>query len=226
MNRLDPNHRPAAAGRASVPGRSPYRLCAERLRCAPGRLRQEVDFSLSAGEVLQIEGANGSGKTTLLRAVCGLIVPEAGRVSWNDIDIAEDPEPLRRALTFIGHAAGVKRDLTPRENLRAARAIAGDASRDACSEALERVGLDGRADVPLRRLSAGQVRRVSLARLLLRRNPLWVLDEPFSALDRPGKALLEELIIAHCGAGGMVLLTTHQPADLGPLSVRTLVLEA
>lgn len=218
---------PVTDGREPASGGTAHRLRVERLHCAPRRLRQEVDFSLSAGEVLQIEGANGSGKTTLLRAVCGLIPPETGRVTWNGIDIAEDPEPLRRALTFIGHTAGVKRDLTARENLLAAQAIAGGTGGNQCTAALERVGLGGSlADTPLRRLSAGQLRRVSLARLLLRPNPLWILDEPFSALDRGGKALLEALIVAHCEAGGLVLLTTHQPADLGSLPVRILVLES
>lgn len=216
---------PASASQAHASERTSHRLLVERLRCAPGRLREEIDFSLSAGELLQIEGANGSGKTTLLRAICGLVVPEAGRVLWNDVDITHDPEPLRRALTLVGHASGAKRDLTPRENLQTALAIAGGKSGQECSEALERVGLAARSDTPLRRLSAGQVRRVSLARLLLRPNPLWILDEPFSALDRTGKALLEELIVGHVRSGGMVLLTTHQPADLGPLAVRTLSLE-
>lgn len=205
--------------------RTSHRLRVERLRCASDRLRAEIDFSLSAGELLQIEGANGSGKTTLLRAICGLVVPEAGRVLWDDVDAVHDPEALRRALTLVGHSGGAKRDLTPRENLQAALAIAGGGPARECAEALERVGLAARADTPLRRLSAGQARRVALARLLLRPNPLWILDEPFSALDRGGKTLLEELIVGHCKGGGMVLLTTHQPADFGPMAVRTLSLE-
>ncbi len=216
---------PASASPSTATGEASHRLCIEGLRCASGRLRGAIDFSLSAGELLQIEGANGSGKTTLLRAICGLIVPEAGRVLWNDTDIAHDPEPLRWALTLIGHASGAKLDLTPRENLQAALAISGGGYAPECSDALDRVGLATRADTPLRRLSAGQVRRLSLARLLLRPNPLWILDEPFSALDRTGKALLEELIVAHCEGGGMALLTTHQPTDLDPLPVRTLALE-
>ncbi|MDX1609916.1 MAG: cytochrome c biogenesis heme-transporting ATPase CcmA, partial [Halofilum sp. (in: g-proteobacteria)] len=179
-----------------------------------------IDVALASGELVQIEGANGAGKTTLLRMICGLSMPEAGRVRWDGADVADDPDPFRRALTFVGHAAGVKRDLTPRENLQAALAIAGGGDGARCATALERVGLDGRADTPLRRLSAGQARRVSLARLLLRPNPLWVLDEPFSALDVAGKAMLEALVVDHCRNGGMALLTTHQPADFGALPVR------
>lgn len=215
-------HAPAPATESSAAPR----LVGRQLACQRGGvgLFTALDFALAPGEVLDIEGANGSGKTTLLRVVCGLRPPDAGTVFWDDADIAEDPEPLRRALTFVGHAAGVKRDLTARENLQAALAIAGGTATERCERALERVGLAGHAERPVRGLSAGQTRRLSLARLLLRKTPLWVLDEPLSALDRAGKALLEALIIDHCGAGGMALLTTHQPADFGPIPVQSLPL--
>ncbi len=203
------------------------RLVARQLTCQRGGivLFSALDFALAPGAVLDVEGANGSGKTTLLRVVCGLQAPDAGTVYWDDTDIAEDPGPLRRALAFVGHAPGVKRDLTARENLEAELSIAGGGGAlDGCERALERVGLGRHADRPVRGLSAGQTRRLSLARLLLRSSPLWVLDEPFSALDRAGKVLLERLVAEHCGAGGMALLTTHQPADFGAVPVQSLPL--
>lgn len=212
----------AAPSSDTLPALTAHGLCCVR---DDRRLFEGVGFALPPGEAVEIEGTNGSGKTTLLRAICGLIMPDAGSIHWQGHDVVTDPEPLRRALTYVGHAIGAKRDLTPRENLEAALALAGAGTQgDACGKALERVGLSGCADTPLRRLSAGQVRRVALARLLLRSNPLWVLDEPFSALDRGGKALLEELIIEHCSKGGMVLLTTHQPADLGSVPLQAIVL--
>lgn len=200
------------------------RLVAERLRCSPARLACAVDLQLAPGDILQIEGPNGSGKTSLLRVLCGLADAEGGQVRWNGVDIAEDPEAFRRDLTFLGHAAGMKRDLTARENLAAARAIGGGAAGGSLDESLARVGLAGRADVPLRRLSAGQARRVTLARLLTERAPLWMLDEPFTALDADAKRMLETLIVDHCHAGGMALITTHQPADFGDRPVRILAL--
>ena len=211
---------PASEGAAAP------RLVARQLACQRGGvvLFSGLDFALAPGTVLDVEGANGSGKTTLLRVVCGLRAPDAGTVYWDDADIAEDAGPLRRALVFVGHAPGVKRDLTARENLEADLSIAGGNTTDGCARALERVGLAAHAERPVRAFSAGQARRLSLARLLLRRCPLWVLDEPFSALDRAGKALLEQLVAEHCGAGGMALLTTHQPADFGAVPVQSLPL--
>lgn len=218
--------RPVHAPAPAIENTAAPRLVARQLACQRGGdvLFTGLDFALAPGSVLDIEGANGSGKTTLLRVVCGLRPADAGSVYWDGADVAEDPEPLRRALTFVGHAPGVKRDLTARENLQAALSIAGGGTTQRHERALERVGLLAHAERPVRALSAGQTRRLSLARLLLRRSPLWVLDEPFSALDRAGKALLEQLIAEHCGAGGMALLTTHQPADFGAVPVQVLPL--
>ena len=200
------------------------RLVAERVRCAPARLDCEIELHLGAGEVLQIEGPNGSGKTSLLRVLCGLTPPDAGHIRWCGTDIAEDPEGFRRDLTFIGHTAGVKRDLTARENLESAHAIAGGPAGVDHADALARVGLANHADVPLRRLSAGQARRATLARLLTERSALWILDEPFTALDADARRMLEDFIVAHCEAGGIALITTHLPADFGALPVRLLAL--
>jgi heme exporter protein A len=220
VNRATPDTAPDS----SPPDPTGPRLVAEQLRCAPSRLDCEIDLRLGPGEALQIEGPNGSGKTSLLRVLCGLVQPDAGRICWDGTDIAEDPGRFHQDLSFIGHAAGIKRDLTARENLEATHAIAGGPARVDHADALARVGLARHADVPLRRLSAGQARRVTLARLLTERSALWILDEPFTALDTDAKRMLEGFIVAHCEAGGMALVTTHQPADFGALPVRLLAL--
>jgi len=222
VNGPAPDTAPATAPSAA----GPARLVAERLHCAPGRLDCEIDLRLAPGELLQVEGPNGSGKTSLLRALCGLAPTESGRVTWDGVDIAEEPEAFRRELTFLGHTAGMKRDLTARENLEAAHAVAGGPPGVDHDDALARVGLAGHGDIPLRRLSAGQGRRVALARLLTAGSALWILDEPFTALDANAKQLLETFIVEHCAAGGMGLVTTHQPADFGTLPIRLLALAA
>lgn len=222
MNRATPD----TAADSRPPETSAPGLVAERVRCAPARLDCEIELRLGPGEVLQIEGPNGSGKTSLLRVLCGLTPPDAGHIRWGGTDIAEDPERFRRDLTFIGQTAGIKRHLTARENLEAAHAIAGGPAGVDHADALARVGLANHADVPLRRLSAGQARRATLARLLTECSALWILDEPFTALDVDAKRMLEGFIVAHCEAGGIALFTTHLPADFGPLPVRLLALGA
>lgn len=212
----------AAQGTADAPAAAA--LEADGLRCRRGgrKLFDGLALRLDAGELVQVEGANGCGKTTLLRVLCGLSTPDAGTVRWGGEDIAEARAAFHAALTWVGHAAAVKRDLTPRENLRAAAALATTPPATGVDAALARMGLEAHAGTPLRALSAGQCRRVALARLVLQPTPLWVLDEPFAALDAHGKQLLEGLVAGHCRGGGMVLLTTHQPADFRDLAVRRL----
>lgn len=181
----------------------------------------DISLALEAGEVLQVEGANGSGKTTLLRALCGLVPLESGRIRWHGRAIEEADSDYFAALAYIGHAPGVKRDLTPRENLAVTRALSAPGDAAHADAALTRLGLATLADTPLRRLSAGQCRRVALAGLLAAPAPLWILDEPFTALDAEGRSLIERLIGEHCARGGLVALSTHQPADLDT-PVRTL----
>ncbi|MFA9460130.1 cytochrome c biogenesis heme-transporting ATPase CcmA [Thiohalorhabdus sp. Cl-TMA] len=178
-------------------------------------LFEGFNLRLGPGELIQVEGANGSGKTSLLRILCLLALPAEGNVRWNGADVEEVRPEFLEALTYIGHAHGVKADLTPLENLRVASALGTARPAMDPDEALHRIGLEGFEDKPVRELSAGQTRRVALARLLVHPTRLWILDEPFNALDRKGKAYVERMLREHCENGGMALITTHQPVDLG-----------
>ena len=192
-------------------------LSATDLACSRGerRLFAGLTFGVDAGEWLHVRGENGSGKTTLLRTLAGLAPADAGRVRWRGADIRDGSEAYRRALLYFGHQAALKDDLTPRENLRLGLAIDGFEVDDAAlGDALRRAGLDGCEDLAVRHLSAGQKRRVLLARLLLRPADLWVLDEPFNALDSEAAALLDSLLADHLAAGGIAVLTSHQPVPL------------
>lgn len=170
--------------------------------------------------MVQISGPNGSGKTSLLRLLSGLMQPTAGQVLLNGQPLSELRHELARNLLWIGHAAGIKDLLTPEENLSWLCALHQPASHDAIWQALGAVGLRGFEDVPCHTLSAGQQRRVALARLYLDSPPLWILDEPFTALDKQGVAQLEEHLAAHCEQGGMVVLTTHHTLSRMPAGYR------
>ncbi|MDR2307390.1 MAG: cytochrome c biogenesis heme-transporting ATPase CcmA [Paucimonas sp.] len=172
-------------------------------------LFEHLDFELRPGDMLQIAGPNGSGKTSLLRLLAGLMQPTAGQILFNGQPLAEQRHALASILLWIGHAAGIKDLLTPEENLAWLCALHRPAGRDAIWQALEAVGLRGFEDVPSHTLSAGQQRRVALARLHLDCPPLWILDEPFTALDKQGVAQLEAHLADHCERGGTVVLTTH-----------------
>lgn len=182
------------------------------LACSRGerRLFADVSFALAAGEWLHVQGENGAGKTSLMRLLVGLSPADAGKILWRD-----EPAPsteYRRDLIYLGHHAAVKEDLTPLENLRLAAALDGVAlDEGAALAALIRLGLRGREELPVRVLSAGQKRRVLLARLLTRPAVLWVLDEAFNALDVAAVKLLGTLIAEHLATGGMAVLTSHQP---------------
>ncbi len=187
------------------------------LECVRGDLLlfSGLNFSLEPGELLHIKGANGSGKTTLLRTVCGLSLPESGEIQWGGLSIRKQGDLFREQLTYIGHQNGVKDDLTVLENLRIATMLSGDRrSEDSLIDALVQIGLGERIDLPAKMLSQGQRRRVSLARLLLSQSKLWILDEPYTALDVAVIAVLQQVIAQHLQGGGMVLLTTHQDVDI------------
>ncbi|MEO5344137.1 MAG: cytochrome c biogenesis heme-transporting ATPase CcmA [Gammaproteobacteria bacterium SHHR-1] len=192
-------------------------LEADNLSCVRGdrRLFRQISFRLQAGELLYVHGHNGSGKTTLLRTLCSLILPDAGEVRWNGENAHRLREDFSRELLYLGHKNGIKGDLTGLENLRISSILDGfDLSQRQAWEALERIGLDGHEDLPAKVLSQGQKRRVALARLLVNRAPLWVLDEPFTALDKAAVELLQQVIREHLERGGMAVLTTHQEVPL------------
>lgn len=160
---------------------------------------------------MQIEGANGSGKTSLLRILAGLSRPSEGSVLWNEVDILTQRSDYYAQMAYLGHALGVKTDLSPVENLKMALALAGlPVALEGLYQALEQTGLAGKEDLPARFLSAGQKQRVALARLLVCPARLWIIDEPFTALDVSGVGLVCGLLERHLEQGGMVVLTSHQ----------------
>ena len=183
-------------------------------------LFENLEFRLAGGEMVQISGPNGSGKTSLLRLLSGLMQPTAGQVLLNGQPLSQQRDEWARNLLWIGHAAGIMDLLTPEENLSWLCALHQPASREAIWQALAAVGLRGFEDVPCHTLSAGQQRRVALARLFLASPPLWILDEPFTALDKQGVAQLEDHLAGHCERGGMVVLTTHHTLSRVPAGYR------
>ena len=188
-------------------------LDVHRLTCLRGgrALFSEVSFQLKAGQALHLEGDNGVGKTSLLRIVCGLSPADQGQVLWQS-----DAHPVfRSALFYLGHALSLKEELTALENLQSDAAMAGRSlSVSQALQALARMGLRGREHLPLRVMSQGQKRRTALARLIASRAPLWVLDEPFVALDVAAVDVLRTLLADHVAQGGMVLFTSHQSVTL------------
>ncbi|WP_434707902.1 cytochrome c biogenesis heme-transporting ATPase CcmA [Pseudomonas sp. R1-1] len=183
-------------------------------------LFENLELRLAGGDMVQISGPNGSGKTSLLRLLAGLMQPTDGQVLLNGQPLTEQRHELARNLLWIGHAAGIKDLLTAEENLSWLCALHQPAEREAIWQALAAVGLRGFEDVPCHNLSAGQQRRVALARLYLDSPPLWILDEPFTALDKQGVAQLEEHLAGHCERGGLVVLTTHHTLSRMPAGYR------
>jgi heme exporter protein A len=188
-------------------------LSAHQLSCVRGErtLFANLDLAVQPGEWLHIQGENGAGKTTLMRTLIGLMAPAAGEIRWQGTPVKELGEDFRRELLYLGHYGAVKEELTPLENLQLAAALDGDAlsERDALTT-LYRFGLRGREELPVRVLSQGQKRRVLLSRLVTRQAKLWVLDEPFTALDVKAVDMLAGVIGEHIAGGGMVILTSHQ----------------
>lgn len=193
-------------------------LEAAGLACERGdvRLFSGLDFALGAGELLRVQGPNGSGKTSLLRLVAGLSRAAAGSIRWRGEDIRGLREAYARELLFIGHANALKDEFDAEENLAAALELAGrQATPEARAKALEHLGLAARARLPARFLSQGQKRGAALSRLCLAAEvPLWILDEPFAALDQRALGVVAELIDAQLERGGAVMLTSHQDVTL------------
>lgn len=188
-------------------------LRAHSLTCVRGerRLFSGLDLAIGAGEWLHVRGENGAGKTSLLRMLAGLVAPTSGEIFWDGQAIGKAAADYRRNLLFLGHQTALKEDLTALENLQFTAAL--DDRRLAEQEALTSLclfGLHGREELPVRFLSAGQKRRVLLARLVSRQARVWVLDEPFTALDAQAVGVLAVLIGRHLGVGGMAVLTSHQ----------------
>jgi heme exporter protein A len=173
-----------------------------------------VGFEVAAGEALHVHGANGTGKTTLLRVVTGLMRPEQGTVSWRGTGIHKDRAAYLAAMTYASHEPALKGELTALENLRFAVGMKRRVTEAELGDALQRVGVAACADLPARVLSAGQRRRVALARVLALRAELWLLDEPFTNLDARGTQLLTELIEEHLAGGGLALIVAHQELRL------------
>ena len=184
-----------------------------------------LSFSLSEGELLQIEGANGSGKTSLLRTLCGFMMPTAGEIRWRGQNIRSLDEEYYAEMTYLGHLNAIKDELNALENLRIVAGLAGCAVDDSkIMAALRRMGLRGRETLPVKVLSQGQRRRVALARLPLSSASLWILDEPLAALDIGAVGLMQELIGEHLANKGMVIYTTHQPLEVAGIVTRRLSL--
>ncbi|MDH3315101.1 MAG: cytochrome c biogenesis heme-transporting ATPase CcmA [Gammaproteobacteria bacterium] len=198
------------------------------LECWRGdrRLFSGIDFSIHSGEALQVVGPNGSGKTTLLRAVCGLTRAEQGKLFWRGARLEGNPDAYRSELLYIGHENGLKFELTALENLRALRDIAARQRNLPLEAALDRAGLAGFEDRPVRTLSSGQRRRVALSRLLIAEAALWLLDEPFTALDDAGARLVNVLVEEHLNAGGGIMFTSHIPLSLTQRSLRRITLDS
>lgn len=219
----------------SVGGRSVQRVCnwgsgdagvlagaGLTLWRGPTCLFEALSFVLPAGTALVIEGANGSGKTTLLRVIAGLTLPEAGSVTWQGIAFRKQQQSGQLRLAFSGHSLGLKSELSARENLHFVARLAGLPGK--VGELLEATGLSACADLEVRLLSAGQKRRAALARVMLSSADLWLLDEPQTNLDKPGRQYLEAAIQGHLGGGGTVVVASHQHLELGDAPVSRLVL--
>lgn len=191
------------------------------------RLFGNLSLALAPGTLLLVTGSNGSGKTSLLRALCGLLLPSAGEVRWQGENISKLREEYWRRLVYIGHTNALKDELTATENLGVLCALSGVHTSIAQQrQALADFGLAGRERLPAKALSQGQRRRTALARLSLCTTlPLWILDEPFAALDSAAISHMQSVIGGHLAAGGMVIMTTHQEVPIAAPAVTELNLD-
>lgn len=191
-------------------------ICIQR---GDNTLITDLNAQWKSGDFVQIEGHNGIGKTSLLRIIAGLATPKVGKVFWQGEDIQRQREEFAANLLYLGHQSGIKPELTPWENLKFYQQVtACKQGEEILWEVLDKVGLFGREDLPAGQLSAGQQKRIGLARLWLSKTPLWILDEPFTAIDRQGVQNLATLFEKHVENGGIVLLTSHQDIPSRKLS--------
>ena len=190
------------------------------------KLFSGLSLEVKPGELLRVRGANGAGKTSLLRMLCALMLPTQGQITWQGAPLAGQRSEFNRCLVYVGHAAAVKDELSPLENLLDALALAGHPSTiPAAMQALVGAGLRGFERTPVRYLSQGQRRRSALARLALSQHaPLWVLDEPFNALDAAATAWLTDLMESHLQNAGLVVLTSHQDMLIKAVNQKELAL--
>ncbi len=196
---------------------SEIQLIGQSLACERGErvLFENLDFSLQCGQAMIVQGNNGTGKTSLLRIITGLSQAAHGSVSWNQHNIESIAEEFQQQLLYIGHLAAIKTELTVRENLQLLLRFWPSDNNCSIPELAELVGLRKRLSVTCSRLSAGQQRRVSLARLFISQQKLWVLDEPLTALDVEFIEVIEHRLQQHLNSGGMAVLTTHRGIDVG-----------
>ncbi|HEY3488254.1 MAG TPA: cytochrome c biogenesis heme-transporting ATPase CcmA [Gammaproteobacteria bacterium] len=202
---------------------NPSLFAARNLRCVRGdrELFTDLSLALNPGDIIHISGANGSGKTSLLRILSGLHMPEAGDVRWEGLSIFQERPDFLRNLQYIGHLSGIRAELSPLEHMRYFAALAAQNPQSHMDPIIERLGLAGFEHEPAYRLSSGQRRRIALSRLLLRPARLWILDEPFTALDAAGCELLVQLVDEQLQTGGMVIFASHSHTDLFPDHIRT-----
>ncbi|MBP5989263.1 MAG: cytochrome c biogenesis heme-transporting ATPase CcmA [Piscinibacter sp.] len=214
----------------SVPPVQSSRLAASRLACRRGDrlLFRGLDFELAAGQIVWLRGPNGSGKTSLLRLLAGLSTPAEGAITWGGTPLREAGAAWCRSLCYLAHANALKDDLSVLESLQFLARLHGHGDGEAgCTEALRRVGLFSRRHAAVRTLSQGQRRRVALARLHLdAAAPVWILDEPYDALDAEGTAMLDAALSAHARRGGAAVLTSHIDLTLADPAPTVLQLDA
>jgi len=195
------------------------------LSCSRGdhRLFSGLSFTLSPGQIMQVQGHNGSGKTSLLRTLCGFMMPDDGDIFWDGRKIHDLAEDYYASMMYLGHLNAIKDELSAVENLRISAGLSGmELDEREAIFALRRMGLRGKERLPTKVLSQGQRRRVALARILVNDAKLWILDEPLAALDVGAVALIEELIAEHIKRDGMVIFTTHQPLRVSGIEISNL----
>jgi len=202
-------------------------LEALNLGCIRGerRLFKGLNFSVTPGELIELRGANGSGKTSLLRILSGLATPAEGEVRWQGESIRSLGEEYSGTIAYLAHQNGVKDELSAIENLRIACGVTGNALSTSDAQAiLERVGLSHQQNLPARSLSAGQRRRVALARLLASTAEVWILDEVLTSLDDAAIKLSRQFIVDHLGKGGLAIVATHQDLDIAAARIQRIEL--